>query len=81
MNFIDKATEIGGALYLMGIHLKVAHTLIKNPGRYADLMTFLPNKEPTFKRTKSLKDLLDILYVKKANTCPSGQPKNIASFK
>ena len=62
---LDQCVEPGAALFSIGVNFKVAQTLISNPNNYADMITFAPNKEPTFKTTKNIIDLLPLLHSSK----------------
>lgn len=64
-NAMLKAIEVGGALFSMGINYMVANRLFANPVQYSNLMTFAPNPEPIFKKSKNILDLLPLLHLSK----------------
>ena len=40
--------EVGTALFSIGVNFKVAQTLINNPDKFAELLSFAQNPEPSF---------------------------------
>ena len=75
---LNSCIEIGAAHFSIGLNIRVAHLLISNPEKYADLLTYAPNPEPPFKSSKNILDLLPLLHYKKT-TLP-GSSTDIAQL-
>ena len=73
---LSKCVEVGAALFSIGIHLKVVQTLISNPSRYAEMMSFSPNPDPPFTSSKNLLDLLPLLSSYKSTVPPPSSSIN-----
>ena len=72
---LSAAVEVGAALFSIGVNYKVAKTLLSNPERFADLMTFAPAPDPTFKTTKNILDLVPLLQ--QPSTVPESSTANV----
>ena len=57
----NHSVELGGALFSIGINMKVAQTLVSNPDTYAQLITFAPHPEPVFKQTQNVLDPVPLM--------------------
>ena len=68
---IRASVHIGGALFTTGLQYLVAHTVLTNPIRLADGMSFAPRPDPAFKRTKEYEDFFPLLYCNR--TAPAQQ--------
>ena len=67
-NFYRQAIEVGAALYTSGIKYLVAETLVRDPARYAGMISMADNADAPFKNSKNLSDLAELLYNKKQNS-------------
>ena len=65
-SFVNKAIQVGNAIYTLGIQLKVAKALFKNPNRYAHISVHPEGRDAELKKEPSLKTLFG--YLEK--TCP-----------
>ena len=69
-SFVIKAIQVGNAMYTLGIHLKVAKILFKNPDRYAHISVHPEGRDVELKKEPSLKTLFS--YLEKTCLHPTG---------
>ena len=60
-SFVNKAIQEGNAIYTLGIQLKVAKVLFKNPDRYAHISVHPEGKDAELKKEPRLKTLFSYL--------------------
>ena len=70
---LNRCVELGGALFSIGVNLKVAQALIANPDKYAQMITFAPHPEPVVKQSQNVLDLIPLF-------CPLAPAPESASF-
>ena len=59
--FFNDAIKVGGALYTMGIHFKVADTLLNNPEQFAQLSRNADGADNVFKKQANLPAMMAYL--------------------